>query len=178
MMEKSRIQQQIENRLYSASREASTTPQYAPSNSRSYQCSVDGCSHQAYAKNLCNAHYIRHRSGKSMSMPIRNRKQASDRCSECNELINGKGAWGLCQLHYSKKRARLIKSSLIETLGGKCVDCVGTFPDAAFDFHHLADKTDSVSFLIRNASADEIAEEVAKCELLCANCHRIRHNEI
>lgn len=45
------------------------------------------------------------------------------------------------------------------------------------DFHHLRDKIKPVSVMIRLASLKRIKDEIRKCILLCANCHRIHHYE-
>lgn len=57
-----------------------------------------------------------------------------------------------------------------------CMDCGGTFPTECMDLDHVqGDKVDSVSRLISlSRPMEEIQAEVAKCELVCANCHRIR----
>ena len=61
-------------------------------------------------------------------------------------------------------------------LGGKCKDCGVSYPDAVYDFHHTNDKKDNVATLIHNnRKLETILNEASKCELLCSNCHRIRH---
>ena len=65
----------------------------------------------------------------------------------------------------------------IRSLGGKCQDC-GEDNIFALEFHHtFADeKEDGVSQLFsRGKSLNKIMDEVSKCELLCSNCHRVRH---
>jgi mono/diheme cytochrome c family protein len=52
-----------------------------------------------------------------------------------------------------------------------CVDC-GEANIALLDFDHLRDKTKDVSDMIRDgASWEQIADEIAKCDVRCANCH-------
>lgn len=56
-----------------------------------------------------------------------------------------------------------------------CVDCGGRFPPCAMDFDHVRG---AKSYTI-GASAmrrKSLPAELAKCELRCANCHRIRHH--
>jgi|ERR1035437_1576822 hypothetical protein len=56
---------------------------------------------------------------------------------------------------------------------GPCTDCGGRFPPECMDWDHLRDK----KFDLANAntrSPASILAEIAKCELVCANCHRIR----
>ena len=59
---------------------------------------------------------------------------------------------------------------------GPCVDCGGLFPPVAMDFDHVrGEKRATVTRLVRDrAGRATIDAEVAKCELVCANCHRIR----
>lgn len=61
----------------------------------------------------------------------------------------------------------------------KCIKCGFNHP-AALDFHHRnpADKKYLVPYLAsHNFSKEKILEEIAKCDILCANCHRIYHYE-
>lgn len=59
-----------------------------------------------------------------------------------------------------------------------CVDCGGKFPPVCMDFDHLRDKKMDVAVMVNRAmSISEIGAEIEKCELVCANCHRIRTNE-
>lgn len=54
-----------------------------------------------------------------------------------------------------------------------CVDC-GESDPIVLEFDHKKNKISDVSFLARVASLDKIKEEVEKCEIRCANCHRRR----
>jgi len=63
---------------------------------------------------------------------------------------------------------------------GACVECglSGEIATWALDYHHINhdDKVASVSYLVSNGySWKRIEKEIAKCELICSNCHRIRH---
>ena len=60
-------------------------------------------------------------------------------------------------------------------LGGCCSVCKNKFPLAVYDFHHLENKKDDIASMFNYSSEEKIAEEVKKCILLCANCHRITH---
>lgn len=50
---------------------------------------------------------------------------------------------------------------------------------ACLDFHHTGDKEKSVTELVSrmNTSKETIKQEIEKCDVLCANCHRKRHFE-
>ena len=57
-----------------------------------------------------------------------------------------------------------------------CADCGLTFPAVCMDFDHVrGDKVDNVSYLVSGHRRWEIIEtEIAKCEIVCSNCHRVR----
>jgi len=57
-----------------------------------------------------------------------------------------------------------------------CSDCGQLFPACCMDFDHVeGDKSAEVGALVaKGASWELIQEEIDKCELVCANCHRIR----
>lgn len=68
------------------------------------------------------------------------------------------------------------KKVAVDMMGGCCADCGGIFHQAAYDFHHLDPTTKEGNpshFLTK--SDERLKEELSKCVLLCANCHRIRH---
>lgn len=150
---------------------------YAPANARAYGCSIEDCPNTAYAGGLCNAHYIRKRAGRDMRAPLRNRKRQA-KCAECGAPVDGRGGWQLCKSHYRARRRRIIREVCINELGGCCLHCGGVFPHPVYDFHHLCgdDKLFAPSNAFEAASIRAVAEEVAKCVLLCANCHRIEHH--
>ena len=58
----------------------------------------------------------------------------------------------------------------------KCAKCSFSHP-AALDFHHEdpAQKENVVSNLVSNGRFKKAYEEIKKCIVLCANCHRIHH---
>ena len=85
---------------------------------------------------------------------------------------------------YSKRvdrRRKELKEKAVEYAGGKCCDCGGVFPMPVYDFHHIDEDRDNdrsrcISVMCRNSRPWEvIKEEVDRCVLLCANCHRMRH---
>jgi hypothetical protein len=60
-----------------------------------------------------------------------------------------------------------------------CMDCGGTFPPYVMDFDHRdpSQKSRGVSQLTGSGWTAGLLAEIAKCDLVCANCHRIRtHN--
>jgi len=57
-------------------------------------------------------------------------------------------------------------------LNHPCVEC-GECDPVVLEFHHVrGEKSDAVACLLRDREWRTIAEEIAKCVVLCANCHR------
>lgn len=75
-------------------------------------------------------------------------------------------------------RAREMRKRINEMLRAHkvavgCVDCGYKAHHAALEFHHFGDdKNINLSFAKSVAQAER---EMVKCEVLCSNCHRIRH---
>jgi hypothetical protein len=60
--------------------------------------------------------------------------------------------------------------------GKPCTDCGGVFHHAAMQWDHLpgSEKLENLGNLRGKRSRRLVLEEIAKCELVCANCHAIR----
>lgn len=63
------------------------------------------------------------------------------------------------------------------SLGGRCEGCSRSFGVATFEFHHR--EAGAKEFAISTDGIprpwEKIAAELAKCVMLCANCHREVH---
>lgn len=57
-----------------------------------------------------------------------------------------------------------------------CADCGGAFDPVCMDFDHRdpTTKIANIARLAHAATLPELLAEIAKCDLVCANCHRIR----
>lgn len=59
-----------------------------------------------------------------------------------------------------------------------CLDCGKTYHICQMDFDHVSERGKKFFGLnaagIRNRKLSEVIEERSKCELVCANCHRLR----
>jgi hypothetical protein len=123
--------------------------------------------------------------------------KSKDRYARDAKFINGhngrkyddpreyKRAWN----HRNRKHRRLKKQQWIKSLkkdlillaGAKCNLCGLDFDGectAIFDFHHR--EPSLKRFALNNNSLNKyrksrILEEAGKCDLLCANCHRLIH---
>lgn len=135
-------------------------------------CTIEGCDREVLAKGLCNAHYLRLRKQRKLDgVPVKKRRTT---CSLCNRKHYGHG---FCVRHYIQNLRKIRWEYLIEKAGGCCQDCRKTFPYQVYDFHHLdpTKKELSISNSITDSTIEKLEKEVAKCVLLCSNCHRIRH---
>lgn len=54
-----------------------------------------------------------------------------------------------------------------------CVDC-GNSDIRVLQFDHLRDKKAEVTNMQNRYSMKTLIEEIAKCEIVCCNCHQIR----
>jgi len=75
------------------------------------------------------------------------------------------------------RRARARTRALIAELKSHpCADCGGSFPPALMDFDHVRGTKHGIISRMsggRMARA-KLLEEINKCEVVCANCHRRR----
>lgn len=58
-------------------------------------------------------------------------------------------------------------------LKSECLDC-GFTDLVALEFDHRGDKVGDVTVMSRNCSLERLIDEIAKCDVRCANCHRRR----
>jgi hypothetical protein len=83
-----------------------------------------------------------------------------------------------CSQTYKKKYRQKLWSKIYEYFGGKKCNrcgCVSEYP--IFEVHHIDPKQKEMS-TSGNTSFEAIKAELLKCELLCANCHKITHHEM
>lgn len=56
-----------------------------------------------------------------------------------------------------------------------CMDCKLSFPYYVMHFDHVRGiKLGNINTLVKVASMEKLVAEIAKCEIICANCHAIR----
>lgn len=78
---------------------------------------------------------------------------------------------------YSKRnqeqKART-RQLIIEAKSGGCTKCPEHDP-VCLDFHHTGDDKDMTVSSMLGMSDTRVRSEIAKCVVLCANCHRKEH---
>lgn len=104
------------------------------------------------------------------------------RCKLCNTrfavkvLQKNTSFLDLCNSCIKKNRSMLIKFKCAEYLGGRCMQCGWKKCLWGLEFHH---RDESKKLFTINEHYDlswgRLKSELDKCDLLCANCHRLEH---
>ncbi len=110
----------------------------------------------------------------------RDRGQRQHHCRPCQAKYRRE--------HYQRNRRRYIERSqrrkqelwaertrlLLDYFADHpCADCGETDP-VVLEFDHLRDKRFNIGAKLATHAWEDILEEIAKCEVVCANCHRRR----
>ena len=101
------------------------------------------------------------------------------RCKDCRRVQDAAYHERRRPIRLGQKRERL--QSLIAWMrelksSQPCTDCGGWFDPAAMTFDHLpgTSKRSEISTLLYSGYRKVLLDEIAKCELVCANCHAVR----
>lgn len=78
----------------------------------------------------------------------------------------------ICRMRERRKQAAA--GALAEAKDGPCTDCGERHPAVAMDFDHVSGEKLLAVSRLKSASVARVLAELEKCELVCANCHRIR----
>jgi hypothetical protein len=110
----------------------------------------------------------------------KHRGQRDNYCRECRAEYK--------RQHYAQHRERYVAQAmrrkqalaveraeyLVEFFRQRsCVDC-GEGDPLVLEFDHLANKKFNIAKGLRNHSWQAVLDEIAKCDVVCANCHRRR----
>ena len=77
-------------------------------------------------------------------------------------------------LDSNKRRRAGNREYIIAQKSKPCMDCNKTYPYFVMDFDHVRGEKKYCLSVSNRLSREKIDEELAKCDLVCANCHRIR----
>lgn len=101
-------------------------------------------------------------------------------CKDCRRAIHA-AHYKVNKDNYksqASERKRELRTWLRELKDNKpCVDCGVNYPAVCMDFDHLdgTDKEACLNVLVSNGvGKDRLEAEIEKCDLVCANCHRLR----
>lgn len=97
-------------------------------------------------------------------------------CKECNKQY--------LKEHYTQNKqyyvdkAKVNQNKIVEYVrqlkNVPCLDCKISYPHYTMDFDHLVGKEFNISKMVRVLGLNKLLNEIAKCEIVCANCHRER----
>jgi hypothetical protein len=154
-------------------------------------CSAEGCTKSAIARDLCRPHYMgwwRDQANKPGLRPYdgdwsrfcdsgheftpentRLNKNGSRRCVVCYR------ARRMASLRSGREREQYgaLRQFLNALKDAPCMDCGVQYPPHVMDFDHR-DPTTKKGLVSQMRCHEKIVEEVAKCDLVCSNCHRER----
>ena len=110
-------------------------------------------------------------------------KSFQSRCKACYKIyhqqyykINKEKYFTKNRLNKNRQRTRLRKI-LWDAKQRPCCDCGGIFHPWVMELDHREDteKIEAVSNLVGRGCTDEkLRNEINKCDIVCANCHRMR----
>lgn len=156
-----------------------------------------GLSQREIAKELkCSQgrikHWLKKHELKTNGKQFNSKRTSNEKyCTICNKVKNldefyssndGNkiGAYcKICSNNYHTERVKKVKLKMINYKGSCCEHCNLSINDshyAVFDFHHNDPKTKDPNFSkLKYQKWEVIKNELDKCILLCANCHRLEH---
>lgn len=130
---------------------------------------------------------------------MKKKKCAICKVEKCLSNFGKKGKYAQayckpCQIIYRKKhyvknkkkyqesasRSRVRKRDYIHRLKSSkpCMDCGVIYPYYVMDFDHVrGTKVERINVLSQSAGKENLEAELAKCDLVCANCHRERTHQ-
>jgi hypothetical protein len=85
------------------------------------------------------------------------------------------------RLQAAERERRRKRVELVQNAKRKpCADCGNSYPPCAMDFDHRNPKEKKFGICqakCGNRSLKTLQEEIDKCDVVCATCHRIRHGD-
>jgi recombinational DNA repair protein (RecF pathway) len=99
-------------------------------------------------------------------------------CKECSRAYIRKHYQSNKQYYLDKNKRKLERILVLvrEAKSKPCADCGQSYPYYVMDFDHRPGekKVAEIARLVPTKSIRRIVEEIAKCDVVCANCHRKR----
>lgn len=161
-------------------------------------CTVEDCDRGYLAKGYCVTHYSRMWYGKEILASVRYKApQKSCKIEGCEHRIVSRG-W--CSMHYQawrkhgdplkkveynyysgaekarRGRYRRQGAMLWYKMTRACKDC-GISDPRVLEFDHVRGEKEFTLKEAKSKPLDVILAEIEKCDVVCANCHRIRTQE-
>lgn len=102
-------------------------------------------------------------------------------CDDCNRAYGRQNYQDNKERYFAqaKLRDKQLDALINKHKAVPCADCGVEYPPYVMDFDHLGEeeKEFNISYMRRHKMAfAKIEAEIAKCEVVCSNCHRERTN--
>jgi hypothetical protein len=111
--------------------------------------------------------------GAVLHYKMKNRKWIRYVCRTCN-LDRMRSNRVRSQERASKLKRRIRgRDLIIQSKSKPCADCGIKYPPYVMDFDHLGDKLFNIP-ANTELSVSKLLSEIAKCDVVCSNCHRQR----
>lgn len=100
----------------------------------------------------------------------------SSRCRLCHNAYTREHYKNNKQYYVDKARRHdnRIKEKVRQAKEKPCTDCGVQYPYYVMQFDHLGDKAFNIAHRAAGGAWADLENEIAKCEVVCANCHAIR----
>lgn len=142
-------------------------------------CSIEGCDRPLSTKGYCKDHYERQRLGKDINVLVKSQYQSEDeiphgtyrhnkfgcRCVVCKASMAAKDQRGR-EIRYMKLAQMKLESG--------CADCGYNEYACALEFDHVRGEKEFNLSRFQGRSWKRVLAEIEKCDVICANCHRVR----
>ena len=100
-------------------------------------------------------------------------------CKSCRKAYDheyhdrNRGRWQLKKNAFKAEKRQWLRDL---KANNACADCGQVFPPETMEWDHLpgTEKLGEISTTFASRSRKLVLEEVAKCDLVCSNCHAIR----
>jgi hypothetical protein len=100
---------------------------------------------------------------------VKNKNKPAGREQECK----------VCCANRVKLIGQVTKKIIDAACNKPCFRCGNRYPAYVMDFHHLDPNMKDLSVSgMKTYRIDRVLSEIDKCIVVCANCHRVIHNEV
>lgn len=118
------------------------------------------------------AHYIRNREKELFEAAARYKAEPDKQKKYKREWYERNR---LAMIPAAKARREKTREFINVHKSGPCTDCGNCFPSCAMDFDHVRGvKYRDIGKMLNHTNTALVFAEIEKCEVVCANCHRVR----
>lgn len=96
------------------------------------------------------------------------------RCKECMNVATSASENKEARGVYQKQRKIDFYTLINNIKNVSCMDCGNLYPPQAMDFDHVRGIKEYNIDTMRGCNLNKILNEIAKCDVICSNCYRVR----